>query len=325
MTKSPFTAVLIAFVFFFPSVSSVYAGDASDTMGAALQDQVAAKTQPAAATEPSAAPFVASQPTASSEAIAPVPVKPSASEPVKARDVLTNEEKNTAASVDAGDESLESEKAVPDKGAALEAAATEGKLVLADFNSGDKPNNLGGDFGQWDKDPADDTQSCRMTYASDDVNGDLEGFAMRLDYDVDSPNPSYNGFWMKLENVNATPYDTLSFYVRGVSKKFTKRLKVELKTPAPHQAEYFVSGITNEWQKIEIPLKRFKGIRDWSVLSEFILVFDDINTTPKKGTLLVDQIMLERLEGGMKPPIKSGSPNYVVSNNSAPAEVVTPG
>ncbi len=173
------------------------------------------------------------------------------------------------------------------------------ELVIADFNSGDKPNNLGGDFGGWDKDPNDDTQGCKATLVSDDASGDMEGFALRLDYDVDSPSPAYNGFWMKLENVNAVHYDTLSFYIRGASKRFTKRMKVEFKTPDKRSSSFFISGISADWQKIEIPLKRFKGIKNWGSVTELILVFDDVNTAPKKGTLLVDQIVLERKEQGM--------------------------
>ncbi|RKY37641.1 MAG: hypothetical protein DRP73_01430, partial [Candidatus Omnitrophota bacterium] len=33
-------------------------------------------------------------------------------------------------------------------------------LVVADFDSGVKPNNVGGDFGAWDKDPMDFSQTC---------------------------------------------------------------------------------------------------------------------------------------------------------------------
>ena len=183
------------------------------------------------------------------------------------------------------------------------------ELIIADFNTGDKPNNLGGDFGGWDKDPNDDTQGCRATLVSEDASGDMEGFALRLDYDVDSPSPAYNGFWMKLENVNASPYDTLSFYIRGASKRFTKRLKVEFKTPDKRSSSYFISGITENWEKIEIPLERFKGIKSWASVSELILVFDDVNTAPKKGTLLVDHMTFERKEQGMpQVPAQAASP-----------------
>ncbi|MDD5072390.1 MAG: hypothetical protein PHO67_04480, partial [Candidatus Omnitrophica bacterium] len=39
-------------------------------------------------------------------------------------------------------------------------------LVIADFDSGDKPNSIGGDFGAWNKDEADMTQGCKMDFDS---------------------------------------------------------------------------------------------------------------------------------------------------------------
>ena len=79
------------------------------------------------------------------------------------------------------------------------AAASANELVIADFDTGDKPNNIGGDFGGWDKDPNDESQGCQMSFDTDDSQGDSSGYSIRLDYDVDSPNPAYNGFWMKLK------------------------------------------------------------------------------------------------------------------------------
>ena len=54
---------------------------------------------------------------------------------------------------------------------ALDAPAPQSELLVADFDSGDKPNNLGGDFGSWNKDPKDDTQGAYMTFVSDDALG----------------------------------------------------------------------------------------------------------------------------------------------------------
>lgn len=220
-----------------------------------------------------------------------------------ARSTAVSAEEDRASSIDsalaetAGAEV--SEDAQDDAADSDQGDTVDGQLMAADFDTGDRPNNLGGDFGGWDKDPNDNSQGVKMSFASDDSTGNMDGYALRLDYDVDSPSPAYNGFWMKLENLNATPYDTLSFYARGASKRYTPRLKVELKSPDSRKGEFFVSGITNEWKKFEIPLKRFKGIKDWSILGELVLVFDDVNTAPKRGTLLVDQIMFERKEGGM--------------------------
>jgi len=166
-----------------------------------------------------------------------------------------------------------------------------GELVIADFDSGDKPNNIGGDFGSWDKDPNDETQFCQMAFEGDDALGDASGYSVRLDYDVDSPNPAYNGFWMKLNGEDATPYQAVSFYIKGDGEKgFTKRVKIELKDMANQPAPYIVTGITEAWQKVTIPFDKFRKINDWSALNEFVVVFDDINSNPKAGTLYIDHI-----------------------------------
>ena len=40
--------------------------------------------------------------------------------------------------------------------------------MIADFNSGTKPNNIGGDFGAWIKDPTDPAQGAVESF--DPVN-----------------------------------------------------------------------------------------------------------------------------------------------------------
>jgi hypothetical protein len=175
------------------------------------------------------------------------------------------------------------------------AAAPAGELVLADFDTGDKPNNIGGDFGGWDKDPNDESQGTQMSFDTDDSQGDASGYAIRLDYDVDSPNPAYNGFWMKLNGEDATAYNTLNFYVKGDAKLgYTKRFKIELKDMTNKPSAYIVSGVTDQWQKISIPFEKFRRIENWNALNEIVFVFDDINSTPKTGGILLDQITLSK-------------------------------
>lgn len=318
MRKNIFAALfLVITALFLFEARLAYADDASDMMDAALaqHQEAAVKEEPATTPPPAPAAVPAPEPApvaATPEASVPAPAveAPAAPEPVPAA-VEQPVETSDDASSKGVENPVQDTTAIPE---GLTSAAESGKLMIADFNTGDRPNNLGGDFGAWDKDPNDDTQSCRATFASDDAHGDMEGFALRLDYDVDSPSPAYNGFWMKLENLNATPYDTLSFYIRGASQRYTKRIKVEFKTPDNRSSSYYVSGIKAEWAKIEIPLTQFKGIKNWATLSEFILVFDDTNSAPKKGTLLVDEIMLERVKKGM--PQKESAP---VKAEPAPA------
>lgn len=166
-------------------------------------------------------------------------------------------------------------------------------LAIADYNTGDKPNNLGGDFGAWDKDPNDETQGCKMSFEADDAQGDPAGYSVRLDYDVDSPNPAYNGFWMKLNGLDATEYNTVSFDLKGdASKGFTKRLKIEVKSQKGETSPYIVTGITDQWQRFSVPFEKLRKITDWTALSEFVVVFDDINSSPKSGTIFIDNVRL---------------------------------
>ena len=169
--------------------------------------------------------------------------------------------------------------------------ASASELVLADFNTGDKPSNVGGDFGAWDKDPNDESQGCQQSFEAEDAAGDQLGYSIRLDYDVDSPNPAYNGFWMKLNGLDATAYNTLNFQVRGDGTNgFTKRLKIELKDSSMQPSPFIVGGITDQWQKFSIPFEKFKRVKNWEALSEFVVVFDDLNSNPKAGTIFFDQV-----------------------------------
>lgn len=173
--------------------------------------------------------------------------------------------------------------------------AAEQELVIADFDTGDKPNNIGGDFGAWDKDPNDETQGTTLSFEADDALGDPAGYAVRLNYDVDSANPAYNGFWMKFNGEDARAYNALNFYIRGdEGRGYTKRIKIELKDMTNKPSSYIVTGITGQWQKISIPFEKFRRISDWSGLNEFVVVFDDINSSPKEGTIFFDHVTLSK-------------------------------
>ncbi len=174
-------------------------------------------------------------------------------------------------------------------------AYSAGELVVADFDSGDKPNNIGGDFGSWDKDPNDETQATQMAFEGDDALGNPAGYSIRLDYDVDSPNPAYNGFWMKLNGEDGSSYKSVSFYMKGDKEKgFTKRVKIELKDMSNQPSPFILTGLTDSWQKFVIPFEKFRKVKDWSHLNEFVVVFDDINSNPKAGTLYVDHVAFEK-------------------------------
>jgi len=164
--------------------------------------------------------------------------------------------------------------------------------LLADFNLTGHRTNAGLPFGAWDSDPGDATQSCRIRLEAGTRVGD-DGYGLMIEYDVESPNPAYNGFWMKLPDVPLARYETLSLMVKGEAERgFTRRLWLELKD-RDRVARFLLEGITSEWTPMRIPLREFTGIRNIRTANELVLVFDDETVTTKVGTLYLDNIVLE--------------------------------
>ena len=163
-------------------------------------------------------------------------------------------------------------------------------LLVADFDSGGKSNNLGGDFGCWIKDPGDPMQGC--IESSDRANRyGNKGYALRLIYSVDSKNPAFGGLWMRLQNLDVTKFDNLAFRVRGDARMgYTSVFKVELKDAVDQASHSYVRGVTDQWQDVTIPLKGFQGMANLRSLKEFVIVFEDTTATARKGVIYLDDV-----------------------------------
>ena len=165
-------------------------------------------------------------------------------------------------------------------------------LLLADFNRPGHQTNLGTPFGAWEADPGDPTQHCTVRLVEEPRLG-TAGYSLMLDYDVDSPNPAYCGFWMKLPRVELRQFTTLSFSLKGdPERRFTRRLRVELKD-GTKVATLSLDGIEATWKRFRIPLRAFDGIARLRQLSEFVIVFEDREATEKVGTVYLEDVALE--------------------------------
>ncbi len=166
-------------------------------------------------------------------------------------------------------------------------------IMIADFDSGEKPNNIEGDFGAWDRDPDDMTQSAIDSFISTIKRGS-EGYSMQIYYDVDSPNPAYNGFWMDLAGIDASDNAVLSFWIKGDKMRgYTTTFKVELENNKGEVGKYYVSRVSDDWEEVIIPLKSFGGLNDLSSLNELTLVFEDMTATKKEGAIYIDDISIK--------------------------------
>jgi len=170
------------------------------------------------------------------------------------------------------------------------AKAKEGVLLVADFDTGSKPNSVGGDFGSWNKDAQDFSQGCFDSFIPTIKHGDT-GYSLQLMYDVASENAAYNGFWMKLNGINISDYKELSFWVKGDAERgFTRVFKVELKNTKNNVGTYYVTDVSPEWKEVVIPLNKFSGINDLSSMYEFTIVFEDRIATKREGAIYIDDI-----------------------------------
>lgn len=167
-------------------------------------------------------------------------------------------------------------------------------LMVADFDTGGQPNNVGGNFGTWSINPNDKTQGCEMDIVRlPDVMG-KESFVLRIDYDVAAATPAFNGLWMELNKLDLSPQDEMSMLIKGdETRGFTTQFKLELKNAKGERAIYIVRDITDKWQRIVIPMEKMRmidSISDWSNMTELVFVFDDLNVSYKEGTLYIDEI-----------------------------------
>ncbi len=170
------------------------------------------------------------------------------------------------------------------------------RAMIADFNKPQMLNNLGAEIGTWELDPEDKTQGLTASFDKNvKVNG--PGCSLKVEYNVNSDKTAANGFWMQLRSIDASPYDHFEFWVKGdKSKGFTTIFKIEFKKTQPDtegreetiKGSYIVKDVTDNWQKISIPLNVMNGIPSWKDMRELVITFEKKRVDKPKGVLYFD-------------------------------------
>ena len=192
--------------------------------------------------------------------------------------------------------------------------------VIADFDKKDLFNNLGGDSGTWEMDPSDNEQSCKASIDFENSRG-RGGGCLKLEYDTDSPKIAINGFWTQLQSFDANSFDHLDFFVKGDKEKgHTATFKIEVKKVKSisqdgkyeyTKGNFIVTGVTDAWQRISIPLHKMVGIeeswQDWSRLKELVISFESRRLDKKAGIIYIDDMRFVRT-GNPGPSIRDDIP-----------------
>ena len=184
--------------------------------------------------------------------------------------------------------------------------------TVADFEGkgGEFINNLGGENGTWNMNPADENNSyADMTVVRIPGKDGSDSQVLRLTYSVESELPSQNGFWTKLVDFDGSAYDHLALDVKGDAEKgFTEQFRLEVKKCQDENCLQTVQGstvvpVTAEWQTVSIPLNELTGLINFSDpkawenplvsyegLDELILIFNDRFVTKATGRIFIDNI-----------------------------------
>jgi hypothetical protein len=104
---------------------------------------------------------------------------------------------------------------------------------------------------------------------------------------------------LSLPDVDARAYDALVFWIKGdATHGFAPTLEVGFLRPHPtlpsmSQAGSFrVTGITDRWQQMVIPLNLMLGMDEWTHLSEFFLRIHPRSSPTPRGAYCIAEIML---------------------------------
>ncbi len=147
-------------------------------------------------------------------------------------------------------------------------------------------NAAGGRNSTWTRDKDDATVTVKLSECPG-AEADRPGRCLRVDYDVDSPNPAFGGLNFDLEGADASGCDALVFWTRGTPA----RCKVELHGAGGSGSTYLQNIDPGKWTRHEVPLRDFGGmITDWRKLSRLVFVIEDGVARPKTGALWLDDI-----------------------------------
>jgi hypothetical protein len=104
---------------------------------------------------------------------------------------------------------------------------------------------------------------------------------------------------LPLPDVDGSAYDALVLWIKGdATHGFAPTLEVGLLRPHPTRPGMFqagafrLTGITDRWQQMVIPLHLMTGIDEWQHLSSFFLSIHPRNSPTPGGAYFIDEIML---------------------------------
>jgi hypothetical protein len=114
--------------------------------------------------------------------------------------------------------------------------------------------------------------------------------SIRLEYNFLYPFPPEKTFALIVPPMDAAKYAHLQFSIRGREEGVPGTVKVVIKNKKNEEAFFYVEKIDMDWKEVNIPLNDFKGITDWTTLTDVSFVLENWNIEDKKGLVLIEDV-----------------------------------
>lgn len=186
---------------------------------------------------------------------------------------------------------------IPEGSSAPVAFAPTETLQVANFNSCNGVNNLGGSMGAAYQEPGNRIAESYLSRAG-------HGCVVKLAYEI----KDWGAFWLKLENSDLSAFREsagyLTFDIRA-EEPIPNGMKIELKRFCAPNAGcgelsiYYMTGITTEWQTRSVPLDGFgttgwaATLSSWEAVEELVFTFEAANSG-NNGLVYLDNIAFVR-------------------------------
>lgn len=129
--------------------------------------------------------------------------------------------------------------------------------------------------------------------------------SLEATYDLPQLSPEcWAGVWLKFDSFDLSDFDALSFEIKGVAdNRYPRIIRVELKQKIdladhPYALRVFeVHGISDQWQRFQIPLSDFvpfleePDLEDWTDIDEIVFVVE--SQFSSGGTFHLDNISVD--------------------------------
>jgi hypothetical protein len=97
---------------------------------------------------------------------------------------------------------------------------------------------------------------------------------------------------LNLKNLNFKPFKTLALSVMKAEAQRNISVRIQLVNSLKEKSEMYLRNISNRRQDYRINLADFKGISNWSKISELSFVMEEWKVSSKKGVVYIDNVRL---------------------------------